>query len=267
MTFDQYIDNPMGKSNAVFSQREQAKAMYTEKFEQINLRENNKLTYQLFVDKTHDAYYVYMMVPSETTENFYYDVVLKFTTTDNSLRTSNTLSGYDVRFFSNDPAFVYTYARVFYKNHMFIDELKSKGSKYALKNDPVQRNSYMVPGYVKSLYFAHLYMKSKGLFSKILFTTSSSPYNRSKLMSLVTDTDKKLEERHIAETDQKKAKKLADQKAKSVNTSHNRLPDSSGLNSISKVKKINRVNSTKRVNRINPSALKTVKSSKKTKKI
>ena len=60
MTFDQYIDNPMGKSNAVFSQREQAKAMYTEKFEQINLRENNKLTYQLFVDKTHDAYYVYM---------------------------------------------------------------------------------------------------------------------------------------------------------------------------------------------------------------
>ena len=35
MTFGQYIENPMGKANAVFAARDAYKAEYMEKFEQI----------------------------------------------------------------------------------------------------------------------------------------------------------------------------------------------------------------------------------------
>ena len=50
MTFNQYIDNPMGKSNAVFSQREAFKAMYSEKFDKVLVKENGTLSYLSYND-------------------------------------------------------------------------------------------------------------------------------------------------------------------------------------------------------------------------
>ena len=35
MSFQQYIDNPLGKRNAVFSQRDLFKNLYTEKFDKL----------------------------------------------------------------------------------------------------------------------------------------------------------------------------------------------------------------------------------------
>lgn len=207
MTFDQYILNPMGKSNAVFSQRELAKTMYTEKFDVINLRENGNFYYQLFFDKSNDEYFCYIKIPSENVEGFYYDVVVKFYTKDNGLRTAANLNSYDIQFFSNDPAFVYTYARVFDKLGLFINELRSKGSKVALKNDPVERNAYQIPGYVKSLYFAYLYMKAHLLFVKNTYRAAGTPYSAAKLKALVTDTQAKLDERQKLEKDKALAKR------------------------------------------------------------
>lgn len=201
----------MGKKNAVFSQRETFKAMYTEKFGKVNLRENGKLVYKLFYNKNRDEYYCYMKVPSENTDGFYYDVVVKLSTDDNALRTSPSLSGYTARFFSNDPAFVFTYMRVFLKNDMLVVELKSKASKTALKKDPVQRNAYETPGYVKSLYFAYLYMKRFNLFTKSTYIGQGDPYNKMLLLSLVTDVDKKIEERQEAGKKAALARKKAKQ--------------------------------------------------------
>ena len=209
MTFEQYIDNPMGKSNAVFSQREAAKAMYTEKYDRLILRESGRMYYQLFFDKSNDEYYAYIRVPSETVVGFYYDVVVKFLTSDNGLRTAAALSFYDIQFFSNDPAFVYTYANVFNRLGLFIPELKSKASKTAMKNDPVEKNAYGVPGYVKSIYFAYLFMKTHALFQKNTYRAIGTPYSSSKLKSLVMDTEQKLQERQDVAKDQQLAKKRA----------------------------------------------------------
>ena len=189
MTFEQYIDNPMGKSNAVFSQREAAKAMYTEKYDRLILRESGRMYYQLFFDKSNDEYYAYIRVPSETVVGFYYDVVIKFLTSDNGLS--------------------YTYANVFNKLGLFIPELKSKASKTAMKNDPVEKNAYGVPGYVKSIYFAYLFMKTHALFQKNTYRAIGTPYSSSKLKSLVMDTEQKLQERQDVAKDQQLAKKRA----------------------------------------------------------
>ncbi len=46
MTFDQYINNPMGIKNAVFSAREMYKELYTKKLNVILVREVGKVLYK-----------------------------------------------------------------------------------------------------------------------------------------------------------------------------------------------------------------------------
>lgn len=210
MTFQQYIDNPMGKRNAVFSQREMFKQIYTEKFDKVFLREAGKIDYTLYIDKKNDRYIIHVKVPSETVKKFYYDAVILFYTNDVVNRSSPSLQGYNVKFFSNDPAFVFTYLRVFLKNDLFFEDLKSKSSKLALKKDPKIKNPYEVPGYSKILYFAYLFMKSKNLFSKHNYIANGVIYDAKKLLANVEHTDKKIADRQ--EAGDKQAKEIAREK-------------------------------------------------------
>ena len=155
MTFGQYIENPMGKANAVFAARDAYKAEYMEKFDAIYMREAGKIDRYLYYDKAHDAYFAHFKMPSETVKGFYYDVVIRFYTNDNAERVNSSLRNYEVQFFSNDPAFIYTYLYVFRKLKMLIDDLTNKCPRASLTQAPEQRNAYEVPGYVKSIYFAY----------------------------------------------------------------------------------------------------------------
>lgn len=195
MTFQQYIDNPLGRKNAVFSQRDMFKEVYTKKFDAVFMREGGRLNCFLWYDKHHDSWYAHIKVPSEVVPKFYYDVVIKFTTKDNALRVSNSLKDYDVAFFSNDPAFVFTYERVFHKNGMFVEELKPKASKIALRKDPDEKNPYGIPGYVKSIYFAWLFLRHDNLFNKLTYTTRGQQFNLRSMLSNIEDTDKKIADR------------------------------------------------------------------------
>ena len=205
MSFQQYIDNPMGKKNAVFSQRDMYKRLYTEKFDKVFLREAGKINFTLYIDKKKDQYIAHIKVPSETVKGFYYDAVILFYANDAAIKASPSLQHYFVKFFSNDPAFVFTYLRVFLKNDLFIEDLKPKASKLALKKDPKEKNPYGVPGYSKILYFAYIFMKNKSLFSKHMYNTYAIPYDIKKLLASVDHTDKKIAERMELGKQQQKA--------------------------------------------------------------
>ena len=58
MTFDEYINNPMGIKSAVISNREMYRKMYTEKFDKVMVREVGKMDYQL--SKSNSKYYCYL---------------------------------------------------------------------------------------------------------------------------------------------------------------------------------------------------------------
>ena len=208
MTFNQYIDNPMGKANAVFSQRYLYKDLYTDKFNKLFLREVGKIDYRLLLDKKNDEYYCHIKIPSEVVPHFYYDVVIKFYTKNNAFRTESTLSKYDVQFYSNDPAFVFTFLRVFLKNNMFIKDLSDKASKEALKKDPKEKNPQEIIGYVKSLYFAYLFMSQKGLFSKYNYQYNAIPYAKNVLNEPIMHSDQKIALR------QEKGEEVAKEKRK-----------------------------------------------------
>lgn len=199
MTFNGYIMNPMGTKNAVFSQRDMYKKLYTEKLDKILLREGGKFTYTLYKDSTSNRYFCHIKVPSEVIEKFYYDVVIMFYTTNPSLKGEKTLKNYFVKFYSNDPSFVYTFAYAFNKNELIIEDLITKMSKRSIEQEASIRNPQSIIGYVKSLYFAYLIIQKYGLFEKINYTVKAKRYSKRALLNDIVPADTKVADRQEAE--------------------------------------------------------------------
>jgi hypothetical protein len=197
MSFDKYIDNPSGGS--VISARKMYKEMYRQKFDKILLREQGKIDFKVFKsgDKT-DSYYIYMKIPSETIDKFYYDVVVRLYTTVGSKKSGSILRSYAVGFYSNDPSFVYTFAHSFKENGLFIDDLAPVMSKTALKKEAKTRNPQNQVWYVKSLYFAYLTMEKYGLFSRLTLDRLSTNYVKKDLLRMITPADEKIVARQQA---------------------------------------------------------------------
>lgn len=210
MTIEQYIANPMGKNNAVMSAltRETLRKTYMKKFDNLLLRENGVIEYHLYKDEKNNTYWAHIKVPSETVKKFYYDVVLKFSATEKVEEAGNNLFKYNVRFYSNDPAFVYTYAYVFRKNDLFIKELSSKMSKEALKKEAKEKNPTGDVGYVKTIYFAYLVMQNRGLNKKIKFDAEAKPLDPKILLNNIEDADSKIFRRQEEGSKVSKRKKI-----------------------------------------------------------
>ena len=199
MTYDEYILNPMGKKSSVLNvdMREIFKLKYRKKLDTILLREHGKIDYFLFIDSKANTYWVYIKIPSEVVNKFYYDVVIKFSA-DEHVTASENLFKYKCQFYSNDPAFVFTYANVFSENDLFIPELKRKMSTKALKEEPKEKNPNKVIGYVKTLYFAYIIMQERGLNKLNKFKAESAPLNVPFLLKNIMDADEKINDRQEA---------------------------------------------------------------------
>lgn len=248
MTFDQYIANPMGIKNAVYSNKEMYRQLYTDKLNKILVREIGKVKYTLYRDKD-NTYYVLMKVPSEVIANFYYDTVVMFYTNDETIKMKKTLKDYYVKFYSNDPSFVYTFAHAMLENDLFIRDLVPRMSKEAIKKVATQRNPKNEVGYVKSLYFTYLLMNNYNLFQKIIFESEGEKYDKKRLLSIIEHADIKVEQRKIKEQELNKKKKIEkqQQKTEQIEKDKNRIIS----NPVKNTNNINRVNKTKLVSKTN----------------
>lgn len=206
ISFDKYIDNPSGGAT-VITNRNMYKDMYKSKFDRILLRENGKIVWKVYyTNDTQDSFYIYVKVPSEIIEKFYYDVVIRLFTTENKKKSNVNLREYAVEFYSNDPAFVYTFAHAFSKNKLFIKDLESKMSKTALKDAAKIKNPKDNIWYVKSLYFAYLTMERYHLFNRTILKQHGAKYNKRELLSQITHATEKVEARQEAQTKLNKEK-------------------------------------------------------------
>ena len=217
MTFEQYINNPMGIKNAVFSSREMYRNLYTEKLNTILVREVGKVKYKLYKSKKKDRYYVYMKIPSEVIANFYYDTVIEFYTSHSGIGISKTLKDYYVKFYSNDPSFVYTFAHAMLKNDLFIKELVPRMSKQAVKQVAKEKNPKSEVGYVKSIYFTYLLMKNYGLFNKDVFENEAIDFDIKDLLNMIEHADIKVQARQDAQKEMNKSKKIQKNKEREDN--------------------------------------------------
>lgn len=255
ITFDQYIANPMGVKNAVFSNKEMFRTMYKQKLDVLLVREVGKVNYKLYTSKN-GKYYVHFKIPSEKIKGVYYDTVIEFYTDQHSAELSRNLNNYYVRFYSNDPSFVFTFAHAFKVNGMLIKDLESKMSKKALKEVAKEKNPKNEVGYVKSLFFAYLLMKQYGLFEKVQFKSYAQPYNPKLFADEITHADTKIDERIEATERENKSKRIDKQKEKAEKEKrYNQNPmfikPISNSSSVKKVKKLTGVkDSTKRVKKV-----------------
>ena len=227
MTFDQFVDNPLGKNSAVLTiaARQSIMDSYSKKWDVILLRENGNINHFFYKDDKHNAYYAHFKIPSETVKKFYYDVVIKFTADSKVGEGGKDLFKYAVQFYSNDPSFVYTYAYVFNKNDMFIRELSDKMSKEALKKSPNIKNPHQNTGYVKTIVFAYLYMKSKKLNDKTRFLASAATYERGHLSGNIENADDKIRNRQERNIESE----IKEEKKKPEKVDKNTKNKSSGL--------------------------------------
>lgn len=260
MTFDQYIANPMGIKNAVFSNKDMYRNLYLEKLDKILVREVGKVSYTLFIDDASDTYYCHMKVPSEVIDKFYYDTIIKFYTTENDIRSSKSLSGYYVKFYSNDPSFVFTFAYAMLSNGVFIKELVPRMSKEAVTKAAKERNPKNEVGYVKSIFFTYLLMKKYNLFDKIMYRTYGRKFSIKELLNNTTHADIKINERiKLGEELQEKKKKEKEKKKSQQKINSNIATNNIAVTTISNniKRNVKEIKSTKTVSKISNSIKKT----------
>ena len=191
MTFEEYINNPL---QARFSAvpREMYRVSYTNRLDAILVRVNNKIDYNMYKDDKTGSYYLYIKIPSEVVKDFTYDVVIRFVRPSHDVDFDKNLKSYDVQFFSNDPAFTYTMAYTFKSHKMFVEDLEPKAIKQSLTMKPTITNPNNQIFYCKSIYFAYLIGKEKGLFAKEKYTEK---YDKKRLLDMVEDTQSKVDKR------------------------------------------------------------------------
>lgn len=212
ITFHQYIENPM--QNRVMTNRSMYKQHYSSILEKLIVREHGEIPFFLFKD-TPGRYIILVRVPSESVKHFFYDVVIEFTSDSAAIIGSNTLKDYTVRFYANDPAFMYTFCYSFIQNNLFFTDLESKMSKTAREQKAVITNAKNEVGYCKSLYFAYLIMEYKHLFDKGEWG-GARKYDKNVLLSMVEHTKSKHISRQQMEAEQKSQNEKFE-KAKAIN--------------------------------------------------
>lgn len=247
MTFDDYIQNPMGRENSVISNRNMYRELYTEKFNKILLREGGKISYNLYTDGK--RYFCYIKIPSEVVHKFYYDVLVEFDPPAGVL-SGNNLNRYNVKFYSNDPAFVFTFAHAFIKNGIFITDLTDKMSKEAVKTKAKEKNPKDIVGYVKSLYFAYIFMNRRGLFNKLHYVDR---YDLKYLKRAIMNADEKIQLRQEAGSHVAKNNKRDREAIKKVRSPQNTLPLDTPIQhkpNIGKTKSVGKISKVKSINKI-----------------
>lgn len=198
-TLREYIANPMGDGTAVFTNRAVMRDFYSRKFDALLLRENGILDTRIYKDG--NRYLVHIKVPSEKIEKFYYDTVYEFTREKN---TDIKVEDYRMRFFSNDPSFIYTFAYAAKKDDLLIKELYPKVGKMALEQKPRETNPHVVMGYIKSIYFGYLYMFIKSMLKSTVLDTMAKKYEAKSFLNSIRQAEEVILARQQAAHEQHK---------------------------------------------------------------
>ena len=189
ITLAEYIKNPEGGRAHAVGQADAVAAIYQKKFNMLMLKSTGALRYFIYKAKDESRYMIYLKIPSESIEELTYDVVIDFYTTDDPIKKEMNLNNYWVRFFSNDPNFVFTYSYVFKIKGLLIPELNDKFKM--LDTKPKATNPNKIVGYVKSIYLAYLFIMNRGMMNKALWY-NAPPIKTSELSKMIMECNKKI---------------------------------------------------------------------------
>lgn len=205
----QYMDNPMGKGSTAIFNRKYIQDDLNKRYYNL-LKAKKDFSYSIYSSK--DKYYFHFKIPSETSRENTYDVVLEFYIAyDEAIKNDTTIKRYNLRFFSNSPNFVYTYANVYKQYDLLITFLANKYPDVVLKEEPTIKNPGSIINYDKSLYFACMYITThKELMNKTIIASKSKPMNVKMFSKLIRNSEQIMVEIKKEESKLTRAAKFKD---------------------------------------------------------
>lgn len=171
-TIFEYMDNPMGKGSTAIANRGLIRTNLDNRYEKL-ITKHHDFKCNRYFDGS--RFYFHIFIPSETERENDYDVVIELSDPLGDFTKDITLNRYVMRVFSNCPSFVFTYAYVFNKYGMLIDDLRDKYTDIVFDNEPDIKNPGQIINFEKSIYFACKYLSThKTLLNKITLANTSS---------------------------------------------------------------------------------------------
>ena len=202
-TFNTFFTNPHGKCVSFGNRQMVLDGLYTK---YAKLYEVKSKEFKLRILRIGKDLFFQIAVPSETVDNLTYDVVIHFVDGVGKSNLANT----EVKVFSNSPSFVFTYAYAFHAGKLLVKDLVSKMSSTAITTVPIVKNTELVTGFEKTLFYAYFYITltnpatKSDFFNKMAVGASSAT-----LKKLVKSTDEKDIEYRTLKKAMSTSKKLA----------------------------------------------------------
>ena len=160
-TLQSYMKNPIGAGAASGSQRQAIVDALFGRYRHLLKESGGSFKFNAY--KVSDSIILSVKVPSESVEGVTYDVCIEFMGVG-SLETS--LLPKKIKIFSNNFAFVFTYAYVFNQRELLVEYLRPLLPKEALTQPPKTRNPDETINYEKSVVYAILFIQEHRLFMR-----------------------------------------------------------------------------------------------------
>ena len=207
MKIQEYMKNPAGKGAVI-----PGKDMFIQNFDYRYQVLSKEKEFELNIYTQGNEVFYHILVPSEGKyrENKY-DVIIKFKPEGIGDKIDGSYKQYNIEFFSNSPAFAYTYAYVAKLNGLLVMELANKFDEKILNYPPTSRNPGLLFNYEKSLYFACKYLLSDSqLLLKSYVKTHSKKLTKKILKEIKTLSQ--VEEEYKRENNMKEERELKELK-------------------------------------------------------
>ena len=191
-TLSNFVNNPLGKGTSVLPNRELIVNDFKRR-KKIMEGEGKKFPVTVYKNDVKGIYYFHVLVPSETKRKNNYDVVIEFSPPEEKgVFKKVSLDKYKVRFFSNAPSFVFTYAHIMYNNGMGVKLLIKKLAREVILKAPEVRNPSGTILYEKSIMLAALTILEKTEYFSEAYLNTIVKKNADNALFAKVRTDEKI---------------------------------------------------------------------------
>lgn len=250
MDIRQYLDNPMGKG-AIIQGKQLIIDDLDKRFEKLNT--DKKIESDVYKDGNN--YIFHIKLPSESERDNTYDVVIEFSPVDKTSLSDESIINYNVKFFSNCPSFIFTYAYAYNDKNLFIDFLSKKLDEQVLKNAPVVKNPMNIVNFEKSIYFACKYLVEEKNLNKNYLKSFVQRFKKKDFIHSIRTQAQIMEEIKKAKlllNDEKEKERRKEDKPKRTKNILNKENTPNGVNLIKPKQSTTKEKGVNKVNKIKP---------------
>ena len=122
------------------------------------ISKQSTIPFNVYYSDDEKRYLFHFQVVSSSNSDVIYDVVLDLYTTNNHIANSFDLKEYNVRFFSNSPGFMFTYAYVYNNRKLLVPELINKFDVSVREEEPSKSNPTNAVGFDYTIFFCMYFL-------------------------------------------------------------------------------------------------------------